>query len=302
MHCSTIFSTQQLEQFATILWCIWSEQNKERHGTRPKPADALLYFAYSYLEEFHCARKDLKQSVACRSPANTSAAEEASWMNPPSGHLKLNTDATIDIRKQVSGFGVVVRNSLGDIVAATSIPFKGCFKPEIMEALALMHSLQWLHDLKLPVHLIETDSLLSSFCTFRYIVAAGYKALHDQPVRVHWDKIVWNRFNIPKHSFIAWLVMLGKLKTKERLMRFRVIEEDLCLLCKDSSETIEHMFYSCTFSTNCLFKIKEWLCWEVTAVSLKTICRWLSKARCNGFKKKVYTAVVIALIYLIWCT
>uniref|UniRef100_A0A803P8R6 RNase H type-1 domain-containing protein n=1 Tax=Cannabis sativa TaxID=3483 RepID=A0A803P8R6_CANSA len=136
------------------------KRNRERHGTRPKPADALLYFAYSYIDEFKCARKDFNQSATCGNIANTSAAKEAPWMNPPSGCLKLNTDATIDIRKQVSGFGAVVRNSLGDIVATTSILFKGCFKPEIMEALALMHSLQCLQDLNLHVHLIETDSLL----------------------------------------------------------------------------------------------------------------------------------------------
>ncbi|KAM6557307.1 hypothetical protein CsatB_004326 [Cannabis sativa] len=120
---------RQLEKFATILWSIWSERNKERHGTLPKQADTILYFALSYLEDYHEARKAQNCVIVSNQSSAKLVSWDASWLNAPSGHLKLDTDAAVDITKHVTGFGAVLRNSSGDILVAMAVPFKGCFKP-----------------------------------------------------------------------------------------------------------------------------------------------------------------------------
>ncbi|KAM6551364.1 hypothetical protein CsatB_001172 [Cannabis sativa] len=169
IRASTLYSQLELEQFICILWSLWTERNKECHGTKPHPVELLLFKSNSYLEEFHAARLvqpshqkllSHQQNSMAQPPAVSPIQPPPKWLNPPSGRLKLNTDAAVDKAKQITGFGAILCNSSGDCIAAMSRPFPGCFKPEIMEALALIHSLQWLKDLRLPVNFIESDSLV----------------------------------------------------------------------------------------------------------------------------------------------
>uniref|UniRef100_A0A803NSG7 Uncharacterized protein n=1 Tax=Cannabis sativa TaxID=3483 RepID=A0A803NSG7_CANSA len=129
---SETWPQQELEQFACILWSIWTERNKEYHGTKPKPHEVLLVSALSYLGEFQASRQ--------ASPTNL--RNEVHRNNEPTRFL------------------VAQSSSDGQVVAAMSKPHPGCFKPEVMEALALRYSLQWLQSMNLPIHYIETDSLL----------------------------------------------------------------------------------------------------------------------------------------------
>ncbi|XP_060972148.1 uncharacterized protein LOC133038115 [Cannabis sativa] len=160
LHVSEIWSDFQIEQFTTILWHIWNERNKEKYGSSTKPHDMLLYCALSYLEDFQAAQKSNNAATAAVSLNNIQHKHEASWLNPPTGRLKLNTDAAVNKGTQITSCGAVLRNSAGDIVAAFSKPVIGSFRPEVMEALALMYGLQWLIDNRLNVHYIETDSLI----------------------------------------------------------------------------------------------------------------------------------------------
>uniref|UniRef100_A0A803PJK4 Reverse transcriptase domain-containing protein n=1 Tax=Cannabis sativa TaxID=3483 RepID=A0A803PJK4_CANSA len=157
---SETWPQQELEQFACILWSIWTERNKEYHGTKPKPHEMLLVSALSYLGEYQTSRQATPTHLRNEVHRNNEPTVAPKWLNPPSGRLKLNTDAAVDNVNRISGFGAILRDSDGQVVAAMSKPHPGCFKPEVMEALALRYSLQWLQSMNLPIHYIETDSLL----------------------------------------------------------------------------------------------------------------------------------------------
>uniref|UniRef100_A0A803Q5Z4 RNase H type-1 domain-containing protein n=1 Tax=Cannabis sativa TaxID=3483 RepID=A0A803Q5Z4_CANSA len=141
------WTSLQLEQFACILWGIWTERNKERHGSMPIPFDVLLFFAMSSLAEFYAAKFSSKKECTTASSSSRATQSTPHWMNPLLGRLKLNTDVVINSMTHTSGFGAVLRNYSGKIIAAMAKPFPGSFRSKVMEAMTLMYSLQWIKDL-----------------------------------------------------------------------------------------------------------------------------------------------------------
>uniref|UniRef100_A0A803PK99 RNase H type-1 domain-containing protein n=1 Tax=Cannabis sativa TaxID=3483 RepID=A0A803PK99_CANSA len=178
---SETWSQHDLEQFACLLWCIWTERNKENHGTKAKPHEVLLFSALTYLGEYQAARKAPPSNLSHEVLNNTVPTVTPRWLNPPSGRLKLNTDAAVDVVNRISGFGAILRDSNGQVVAAMSRPYPSCFKPKVMEALALRFSLQWLQEMNIPIHYIETDSLLvvKGLHSKNFNVSDFQSVLHD---------------------------------------------------------------------------------------------------------------------------
>ena len=64
-----------------------------------------------------------------------------------------------------------------------------------------------------------------------YTVASAYAWLSPDMDKVPWAEWVWNSLSIPKHRFIAWLTVLGRLRTRDKLTFYGVLTDDQCLLC-----------------------------------------------------------------------
>ncbi|XP_060967876.1 uncharacterized protein LOC133035735 [Cannabis sativa] len=58
-HLAAAHNDTDLELITGLMWCIWSERNKEIHGTKPKPAAILCSFAAPYLSQYHKATAQL---------------------------------------------------------------------------------------------------------------------------------------------------------------------------------------------------------------------------------------------------
>ncbi|XP_074298095.1 uncharacterized protein LOC141628911 [Silene latifolia] len=92
-----------------------------------------------------------------------------------------------------------------------------------------------------------------------YTIAVGYKWLQGERARVVWFPLIWNRINVPKHLFVGWLAVQGRLLTKERMFNFGFNEDRLCDLCGIQYEDHEHLFYGCAFSRRCWILTGDWL-------------------------------------------
>ncbi|XP_024033460.1 uncharacterized protein LOC112095589 [Citrus clementina] len=71
-----------------------------------------------------------------------SRISQLEWANPPKGCYKVNVDAAINVSNQKAGLGVVIRNSVGKVVAAAvqGAPYKG--DVACMEAEAVLFGIQ----------------------------------------------------------------------------------------------------------------------------------------------------------------
>jgi hypothetical protein len=74
-------------------------------------------------------------------------------------------------------------------------------------------------------------------------------------------KWIWKSCCLPKHKFLFWVLLHGKLNTKELLAQKNFhIDSKLCVLCDEQvEETMIHLLFECDFSQTFWWKIgEEW--------------------------------------------
>ncbi|GKB52708.1 RNA-directed DNA polymerase, eukaryota, reverse transcriptase zinc-binding domain protein [Tanacetum coccineum] len=75
-----------------------------------------------------------------------------------------------------------------------------------------------------------------------------WKAIKDESPKVIWSEHVWYSQCIPKHSFILWVAIRGRLKTRDRLSKWFEVPDRRCLLCNIHDESHGQLFFSCPYS------------------------------------------------------
>ncbi|KAL5733971.1 hypothetical protein ACOSP7_031832 [Xanthoceras sorbifolium] len=137
---------KKFEEFCLILWGIWFERNAVIHSKNPRLNTDLVSWSLSLLSEFQGTQK-----VFCSPPQPPRQLCSDLWLPPPTGSLKLNTDAAIKLGSSVLGSGAVVLDGHGKIVAALAKPLLGFFSAEMGALLALREGLLLAKDLNLVI-------------------------------------------------------------------------------------------------------------------------------------------------------
>lgn len=132
-----------------------------------------------------------------------------------------------------------------------------------------------------------------------YTIADGYRWLTtEQDIKVTWFNCVWNRYVIPKHSFIGWLAMQERLLTQDRLARMGVTTAGICYLCAQGMETHQHLFADCPYTQKCFAQLTEWL--NITWTFPDTWKHILNDRKMTVFARQVVCAILMATYYGIW--
>ncbi|XP_048611918.1 uncharacterized protein LOC125586144 [Brassica napus] len=75
-----------------------------------------------------------------------------------------------------------------------------------------------------------------------------YNFLLPTTPTVPWRPLIWIKRDIPKHQTLAWLMLLNRSPTRDRLITWGLQVDPLCLLCNQGNESRDHLFFSCSFS------------------------------------------------------
>ncbi|XP_074313789.1 uncharacterized protein LOC141648982 [Silene latifolia] len=131
-----------------------------------------------------------------------------------------------------------------------------------------------------------------------YSIKLGYSWLVDEGLDKAWHPWIANKFMIPRHGFILWLVAHKRLLTRDRLMRMGVTQTNICFLCGTDAESVEHLFFQCDFSKRCKALLSEWL--QMDIPEQQVLDWWIKYRNRSLIVKKIVVAAVITLIYGIW--
>ncbi|XP_074289139.1 uncharacterized protein LOC141614280 [Silene latifolia] len=105
-----------------------------------------------------------------------------------------------------------------------------------------------------------------------YTMQSGYEMLRVKYQAVDWHSIVWNKWAVPKHKFICWLIAREALQVKAKLFGLGIATDEDCLLCGCAAETHIHLFQQCPYSRVILLEMAS-----VCHVALPStdILRWI---------------------------
>ncbi|KAL4383402.1 hypothetical protein GQ457_15G010210 [Hibiscus cannabinus] len=75
-----------------------------------------------------------------------------------------------------------------------------------------------------------------------------WEDIRETAVPVEWHKLIWFALHIPKHAVIAWMTILNRLPSKDRLIRMGIEVDSVCVNCGVETETRSHLFFTCSYS------------------------------------------------------
>ncbi|KAL5806345.1 hypothetical protein ACOSQ4_029078 [Xanthoceras sorbifolium] len=126
-------------------------RNKTIHGNHRFMFDDAMNWTSDYLQHY----------IVVNLPATVAPSLHifaARWTAPAIDCWKINTDASVFTNRGRIGFGIVIRNFSGAVMASSAQQMEGCFSIAIAEALGVLRRLQFACDSGLLPAILETDS------------------------------------------------------------------------------------------------------------------------------------------------
>ncbi|KAH0710393.1 hypothetical protein KY290_012418 [Solanum tuberosum] len=93
-----------------------------------------------------------------------------------------------------------------------------------------------------------------------YSITRSYLVIIGHRPQMRTADLVWTAMAIPKHRFMVWLAIQGRLLTQERKQKLHIQVDDTdCFLCEEKvMETNVHLFETCKWTEIVWQGITQW--------------------------------------------
>ncbi|XP_060960728.1 uncharacterized protein LOC133031275 [Cannabis sativa] len=141
-----------------ICWALWKARNTLVWDKKASSATQILTSAWVTLDHW---RKAQDKTCLLSSSLLHDGSNIEQWIPPASNTIKINVDGAIFEKENAYGFGVVARDSTGQIIDFIAKYYHGDYKAEVVEALGVKEALSWIKNKGWNTIEVETDSLLT---------------------------------------------------------------------------------------------------------------------------------------------
>ena len=119
-------------------------------------------------------------------------------------------------------------------------------------------------------------------------------------MKVNWRNIILGNKARPRMLFVAWMVCLGRLPTKDRLSRHGVITDGRCVLCGDK-ESIDHLCFKCHDAEDVWNSFLDWMPIQMKHTNGKWNLDWfVQRTKGKSIASKRIKVTFAEALYSIW--
>ncbi|GJX01311.1 putative reverse transcriptase domain-containing protein [Tanacetum coccineum] len=124
-----------------------------------------------------------------------------------------------------------------------------------------------------------------------------WKDIRNDGVKVKRDKLIWFSQCIPRHTFILWLAIKGKLITQDKILKWypqKVVE---CPYCKTRPDSHEHLFFQCKTVADIWTSVKRKARINTNAINWEEIIKDMSNYKSQN---NVWNIIRKLSVYYVW--
>ncbi|GJR83550.1 hypothetical protein Tco_0154335 [Tanacetum coccineum] len=132
-----------------------------------------------------------------------------------------------------------------------------------------------------------------------FSVAVVWECIRPRNTVVPWFNVVWFSEAIPRHAFLMWLVIKGKLNTQDKMVGWNT--SLICPLCESQPDSHTHLFFECSFSDQVWSRMKVLAGLSTASSSISDVVDQIvpiSKRR--QVRCIIAKLVIAACAYFIW--